>query len=209
MLVFVDESGDPGRKIENGSSRFFVVALVIFEEESEAEAADQRIGLLRRELRINPAFEFRFNKCKETFRTEFLKAVSPYEFFYWGVVIDKDPAKLTGEGFNYKESFYKYTSGLVFQNAKAVLSNATVVIDGSGTKEFRFELDRYLRRMVNSPEQKLIRKVKVQDSKKNNLLQLADMISGSIYRSYGDKPDAQAYRKLVSHREMYVQRWPR
>ena len=29
MQIFIDESGDPGFKIEEGSSRFFIVALVI------------------------------------------------------------------------------------------------------------------------------------------------------------------------------------
>lgn len=50
MLVFIDESGDPGLKIEKGSSRYFTVSLVVFEDKEEALACDQRIGLLRREL---------------------------------------------------------------------------------------------------------------------------------------------------------------
>jgi len=50
MLVFIDESGDPGLKIEKGSSRFFTIALVIFEDKEEALACDQRIKLLKREL---------------------------------------------------------------------------------------------------------------------------------------------------------------
>ena len=32
MLVFIDESGDPGFKIEKGSSPVFVTAMVIFDE---------------------------------------------------------------------------------------------------------------------------------------------------------------------------------
>jgi len=102
MLVFVDESGDPGLKIEQGSSRYFVVALVIFEDNDEAQAADDRITLLRREMRLDPRFEFRFNKCRRNFREQFLKAVAPYQFFYYGIVINKEPNKLWGEGFQHK-----------------------------------------------------------------------------------------------------------
>src|SRR3972149_2145064 len=109
MLVFVDESGDPGLKLSQGSSKYFVVALVIFEDYEEAQAADDRITLLRREMRLDPCFEFRFNKCRRAFREQFLKAIAPYQFFYYGIVINKDPAKLWGEGFKNKESFYKYT----------------------------------------------------------------------------------------------------
>ncbi len=32
MLVFIDDSGDPGFKFEKGSSKYFVIALVIFKE---------------------------------------------------------------------------------------------------------------------------------------------------------------------------------
>ena len=50
MLVFIDESGDSGLKIGEGSSRYFTVALVVFEDREEATACDQRIELLKREL---------------------------------------------------------------------------------------------------------------------------------------------------------------
>ena len=47
MLVFVDESGDAGLKINQGSSPHFVVALVVFEDNEEATVLEQRIQLLR------------------------------------------------------------------------------------------------------------------------------------------------------------------
>lgn len=132
MLVFVDESGDSGLKIGEGSTSHFVVALVVFEDNEEAEAADQRISLLRRELRLHPGFEFHFNKCHPGIRKAFLNAITPYNFFYFGIVINK--AKLYGEGFRYQEPFYKYVSSLVFENAKPHLDDATVIFDGSGSK---------------------------------------------------------------------------
>ncbi len=192
-----------------GSSPYFVVALVIFTDNEEAEAADARITLLRREMRLDPRFEFRFNKCRRDFREQFLRAVAPYEFFYYGIVINKDPDKLWGQGFKYKESFYKYASSLVFENAKPFLNEATVILDGSGSKDFRRQLEQHLKRRLNAPSQRFIRKVKVQDSSRNNLLQLADMVAGAIYRSFGSKGDARRYRSVVSHREMFVQLWPR
>ena len=209
MLVFVDESGDAGLKIGQGSSDYFLVALVIFNDNEEAGAADNRILLLRRELRVDSRFEFKFAKCNRRFREAFLAAIAPYEFFYYAIIIDKDPEKLYGEGFRYKDSFYRYASSLVFQNAKAYLDNATVGLDGSGSRDFRKQLERYLKKRINEPGQHQIAKVKVQDSVGNNLLQLADMVAGTIHRSLGCKDDAQAYRKIISHREMHVQAWPK
>lgn len=62
MLIFIDESGDSGLKIDQGSSRFFTVSLVVFEDHDEALACDQRIGLLKRELRWKEGSEFHFKK---------------------------------------------------------------------------------------------------------------------------------------------------
>jgi hypothetical protein len=209
MLVFIDESGDPGLKIGSGSTDYFIVTLVAFEENDEALKTDQRIELLKHELGFPPHFEFHFTNIKAAYREAFLSAVASYGFFYFSIVINK--RKLTGEGFKFKDSFYKYACGLVFENAKPHLNNATVVIDGSGSREFRRQLGSYLRRRINDTKNnaRVIGKIKIQDSNRNNLLQLADMICGAVARSYGQKDDAKTYRALVAHREIYVQLWPK
>lgn len=210
MLVFVDESGDAGLKLSQGSSRYFTVTLVAFEDDDEACAADTRISLLKRELGLSERFEFKFNKADQRLRRRFLEALAPYNFFYFGIVINK--ANLTGQGFQYKDSFYKYVCGLVFENAKPYLNLAHVVVDGSGSKDFRKQLATYLRKRINdkgSPA-RYISWVKVQDSRSNNLLQLADMLSGAVHRSFDvTKQDSTLYRALVAHREIFVQFWPK
>lgn len=209
MIIFIDESGDSGLKLELGSSRFFVIALVVFEDYDEATSCDQRIGLLKKELGWDQASEFHFKRNSDKIRRAFLQAVAPYNFFYYGIVINKDPKKLYGEGFKSKESFYKYACGLVFENAKEKLEQAIVTIDKSGDLDFRNQLARYLRRRMNQ-DKKLINKVKMQRSSSNNLLQLADYIAGAINRSVqNDKKYANEYRKLIAHREIYVQIWPK
>ena len=210
MLVFVDESGDPGLKLDQGSSKYFIVTIVLFEEDEEAEAAELRINLLRRELRLASNFEFHFSENKATIRTAFLKAIEPYNFFYFGIVINKE--KLYGEGFKFKEPFYKYACGLVFENAKQYLYQATVIFDGSGSKDFRRQLHRYLKRKINHKDRRYsyIKKVKIQDSSRNNLIQMADMICGAIRRSFrSDAKQDQQYRDIIRHREIYVQFWPK
>lgn len=209
MLVFIDESGDSGLKIETGSSRFFTVGLVVFEDNDEALACDQRIQLLKRELGWESDQEFHFKKNSERVRRAFLQAVAPYNFFYYGIVINKDPKKLYGEGFRNKSSFYKYACSLVFENAKDKLDNAIIVVDKSGSLDFRNQLAQYLRHRVNQ-ERKRIKEVKMQRSESNNLIQLADYVSGVINRSVTNtKKKADDYRRIIAHREIYVQIWPK
>jgi hypothetical protein len=209
MLVFIDESGDAGLKISSGSSECFIVTLVIFQDHDDATATDQRIDLLRTELNLRSHFEFKFNKLSSELREQFLRAISPHNFFYFSIVINKK--KLTSRGFQYKESFYKYTCSLVFENAKAHLDEAIVVIDGSGSREFRQQLEAYLKKRVNDKNSSCrhIKKIKLQNSISNNLLQLADMICGAVARSYKNKRDARMYRGLIKHREYSVQFWPK
>ena len=209
MLIFIDESGDSGLKIDKGSSRYFTVGLVLFEEDEEAISCDQRIQLLKREVGWRENDEFHFKNNSDKIRVAFLKAVSPYNFFYYGIVINKDPKKLFGDGFKNKSSFYKYACGLVFENAKEKMCDSTVIIDESGNLDFKNQLATYLRKRVNKND-KLIKKIKMQRSESNNLLQLADYVAGAINRSVkNEKKKSDAYRKIIAHREIYVQIWPK
>ena len=48
----MDESGDTGVKFGFGSSRYFVVVLVIFDVPAEAEKVNAAVDALREELRL-------------------------------------------------------------------------------------------------------------------------------------------------------------
>jgi hypothetical protein len=207
MLVFVDESGDPGMQQKRGSSSLFIITAVIFLDLEDASACDHRIDELREQCFHNHRQEFKFNKCCHDHRMAFLRAMGDYEFLYLTFVLNK--AKLLGPGFQNKSSFYKYTSRLLFENAKSYLSRATVVIDGSGNREFRRELQSYLKRKINT-ETLAISKVKTEASHTNNLLQLADMICGAVARSYREeKGERFVYRRIIGRKELKIVFWPK
>jgi hypothetical protein len=207
MLVFVDESGDCGIKGRKGTSEFFFMTAILFNENDAAEACDLRISTIREELHMRPAAEFHFNKCRDDYRCRFLNGVSGMDFFYVSFILNK--AKLYGPGFAYKESFYKYAARILFENCKPHLKMATITIDRSGDREFTNALQRYLKRMINT-DQEVIKKVKSEHSHSNNLLQLADMVCGAVARSFArEKKDSRKYRKIIGHRELSVQVWPK
>lgn len=130
-----------------------------------------------------------------------------YTWFYLGIVIRK--TRLWSPTFENPERFYNYATSLVFENAKPHLRDSIVVIDSSGGRTFRRELSTYLQRKID-PRGGLIKKIKHQDSARNNLIQLADMVSGSVYRSMlTDKKDRWDYRKIIRPSELRVQVWPK
>jgi hypothetical protein len=210
MLAFVDESGDAGRKVGAGSSKYFVIAIVIFEDRDEADRCDRRIDALRNEIDLPPGYEFHFAHNSHRVRKNFLGAVTPFRFVYHVFALNKDPAVLTGRGFNYPESLYKYTAGVAFENASADLRDAIVVIDESGDRRFRDELSRYLsRRLKDSDGHRRITRVKTQRSAGNNLLQLADYVAGISNRALIGKRNGERYRHTyLAQHEKSLRIWP-
>jgi hypothetical protein len=207
MLVFIDESGDPGMKAKAGSSKFFVMVAVLFQDLTAAEACDARIAELRRGR--GGRREYKFANTKPADRQVFFEAVVEYDFFYLAFVLNKE--KLWSPSFSDKEKFWSYTASLLVNNAKTHLEEATIVIDKCGDRGFQQQLRVYLQRKINVPGgTRHVKKVKMEDSRSNNLLQLADMICGSVARSFMvDKEDRRTYRNIISHREMVIQIWPR
>lgn len=204
MLVFVDESGDAGMKLDKGSSEFFVVTAVLFEDVAVAQRCDDSFAELRCKIGFHDRKEFRFHDERELTRMAFLSHVKQFEFQFLSVVLNK--RKLSGKGFQFKESVIKETTRLVFESLKPNLRNATVIVDGSGNKAFRQSFANDLKREVNTSEQRHVQKVKLVDSETNNLVQLADMVCGAVWHSvkHGDN----SYRQLIAARELSVEVWP-
>lgn len=90
MKIFIDESGDSGFQFDKCSSRYFTLAMVVFNDHDEADACEQRIQLLKRELQYPDNHEFHFVNTSFRIREEFFKAVAPYNFFYYCFVLNKE-----------------------------------------------------------------------------------------------------------------------
>lgn len=200
MLVFIDDSGDPSFAFHKGSTRFFIICSVIFEDELVAQEVALEIRKLKRELNIPDTVEFKFTKSNRDVRIKFLQRVRKYNFKIRVLVVDKykihkDDLKRR------KELFYSYFIKTLLKYNKGSIENARVRIDGSGDRIFKKAFLGYLRRELNSPEVRIIRKCKLVDSKSDVLIQMADMIAGSINRFYtGKKDDAKIYRELIVDR---------
>ncbi len=85
------------------------------------------------------------------------------------------------------------------------LQNASIKIDGSGDKEFKNALTAYLRKRIGDHK---IKKFKFTDSRKDNLIQLADMVVGAIARSYSEnRKDANRWLDVLKRRGKIKSIW--
>ena len=180
VLVFVDESGDAGRGIKQGSSPLLVLAVVTFEDRHEAAKCGRAIDGLARDLGRGSQ-EFRFSQDSHQTRLRFLDAVSPFRFAFHVFVFDKRGPWPRDEDVG--GSLYVWACGTALKEASAAWSDAIVVLDSMGDRRFQRELRRRLERELKALRGPgAVRRVTSRRSHSERLLQLADYVAGIVSR---------------------------
>ncbi len=201
MLVFIDESGDPGFKIEKGSSPVFVLSMVIFDNDDAASAATAAIKAATIAQRVRP--EWKFSKCDNDRRDAFFEAIAGLSFQTRAVVVEK--SRIHSHTLQTKpRQFYSYFTRLMMKHDGGALRDAKVIIDGSGDRQFKQALQSYLKRELDDGA---LRKIAFKDSMRDPLLQLADMTAGAIARSYSDRSNARRWRSVLSRNRQIGDVW--
>ena len=134
QFVFIDDAGDAGFKFKRGSSRYFVIACVVFSSESDAEYAGANIRVLRRKLNWKPDHEFKFNKNRREHKIAFLNEMKKHNFTIRAIVVDKteihDHALLSNTN-----KFYLFIIKEALDRFGAELKNARIYLDGKVTRD--------------------------------------------------------------------------
>ena len=191
QLVFIDDSGDPGFK--EGASANFLMAAALFNDPVEATRLSRRISEYRRSLGWRDDYEFKFAKIRKDIIIEALKIARKYDFRVYAVYVDKANFRQVAPIID-GEKLYDWMIKELLMGLS--LSDAKIKIDGRSGKLNMKRTATYLRREVNHKGNKKI-VIKFEDSTKNDLLQLADLIAGSIGRSMSDKTDSKTYIDII------------
>jgi hypothetical protein len=202
MWAYVDESGCMGMKIGSGSSPFFAVSTVVFGNKADVTNCYETIEALKASLRVRK--EFKFCACSHEQRVRFFREMCKFDFNYFGIVFDK--AKISG----FQRPFLHWAVLATFAQHIEKIRSAKVVIDKTGSSEFRKMMSRRLKTDLNTEyDRNVINSVKSVDSHSNNLLQLADMVCGAVARSFHpDKVGRSDYRDLVKRKEWGISQYP-
>jgi hypothetical protein len=180
MLAVIDDAGDPGFKFERGSSQFFVIACIVFDNLAEAEMVANALRCFKAERNWSIAYELKFNTLRKDMIKELLSAVLSYNFRIRSIVVDKPTVK-NHEMRSKPGAFYNYVVKEVLARDDT-LYNAKVRLDGKAGRKYKRQAVAYFRKAVNKQDYK-IADFDFADSKKTDLIQLADLVVGSIYRS--------------------------
>ncbi len=199
----MDDSGDPGFKLEKGASGLFVVACVIFSDTIEAELVSASIKALKRDSGWKQEREYKFHKTTEDQKKAFFKETSRFNFRIRAIVVDK--SKVEEPKLKKDDSFYQKIVVEVLDRFKG-MKEANVYLDGEKGRNYRNRSAAELRKILNKNKQR-IAKFKVEDSKGNVLIQLADMIAGAIREKYELKgPSGLGYLRPMKDKieEIYL-----
>jgi hypothetical protein len=196
MFVYLDESGDSGFKFRQGSTRYFVIALLLIDDPIPIQVA---IDDLRRDLGFNPYDEFKFSHSAEDVRSRFLRTLVQFPFAVRAVVIDK--TLMTRPHMRNQETFYNFLVRMILTHDNGTIRDATIVLDESvKSRRRQDQLAVYLRKALNTdPQAPKVRQIVHHESHRDNLLQAADMISGAIFARYhrGDERYLQIIRRKL------------
>lgn len=154
---------------------------------------------LRRKLKKSDRFEFKFNKADKKIRLAFLKKVSSFKFRVRAIVFLKEKIR-SWELKTSKQSFYSFAVKSVLKYSFGRITDAKIRLDGHGDRVYRKEMVKYLRKQLNTPENRIFKKLKFVNSKTNVLIQLADMVAGSILRFQNkSKKDYRNYYDILKN----------
>jgi Protein of unknown function (DUF3800) len=194
-LVFIDESGDSGLK--PGSSLFFVIAFVIFDDYLEAEKLALELKILRRKLFNNDYQEFHFTKDSIAVKQSFFDVLKINNLTIYAQVINK---KVIHTDTIHHKNLYKI---FLLEGLGKVMINcadAKVQIDGDGSRQYKRDMISAIKQVARSSSITL-HSVSFSDSKNNILIQVADMCAGVIRRKYENtKPEYDRIYQSISRK---------
>ena len=197
--LWIDESGDPGFKLEAGSTKFFVVAAVYGASDSfDAQKVSRTLDLAKIKLGLSRDYEFKFSRCRNNFKIEVLKIIARMPLRYKAVIVDKNQILRSNSRFTSKSLYAEVIKRLLYDN-NPPLNRTTLILDESVAKIHKTEFNARIKRSVS---RSVISKIVQKRSRGEAMIQIADLVAGCIYRKYENGDDS--YYKLISSGEQIL-----
>ena len=190
-FIYVDDSGDPGLNV--GGSNNFIIASVVLVGQENRDKLIQAIDEYKKGLGWKEREELKFHKTHKDVIRLAIKTANKYNYTAYAIVIDKSKIDTDSLSSMEKDSIFLYTIKELL--IKLNLPDSDIIIDGVRGPKYTKKARTYLRRELRDKDIKAGR-ISFEDSRSNPLIQLADLVAGSVARSLTDKADANDYIKL-------------
>lgn len=176
ITAFADEFGNNSFDFEKQGTHF-IVATVICRNEN-LEKLKQGIDDIRKKHGFQTG-EIKSSNVGPNYnrRKRILQDIAKLEISIYAVIVDK--RKLTGKGFDFKKSFYKYLNNLLYKELYRTFPRLDLYVDEHGGNDYMVEFKKY----VEKNHQRTLfsgSDFNMQNSKENYFIQIADFIAGTL-----------------------------
>lgn len=177
--IFLDESGDLGFNFDKGSTKYFIITLLVCEvhEEQELQRIIKKIRqrILKKKLKKSP--EIKWNNSNENIKQKVFQKLEKIDFKIFTIILDK--TKVYEYLKKKKHKLYNYLSNLIITEC-SIDGKFRLIVDRSKNKRsLRDDFDNYIRDNLKRECANL--SIKHKDSKSSGGLQVLDFISGAIF----------------------------
>lgn len=164
-IAFIDEFGTNSFEFDKKDiSTHFIITCILVDKSNSGE--------IQNDLESIRQTNFQTGEIKssgvgndDNRRLKVLSELVKLDFQILALVVDK--GKLTGEGFGYKPSFYKFLNGLVYNDLYKVFAQVDVWMDEHGTDKFMAGFINYIRKLHPPDLFTQLNEITFQDSKEN------------------------------------------
>jgi hypothetical protein len=207
QYAFINEFGNYGFDFDQPdvSTHFIIVSILV--KGSDKEILEQEFEGLRQKHLQTKGKEA--SKIDDHLRMQLLHDMKDLPFKVYAYVIDKRKIR-EDSGITFEKTFIKFFNRKVFDDLYRTFDQLDLVAADQGTKEFMQEFTRYVKREC-IPDLFNYRSFGFNHSQSDILLQLADLIAGTIAKGYDVTHCSDQYPsfyKMIKNKIISINLWP-
>lgn len=206
--AYVDETGTHALDtLCTGESNLFICTAVLVKSE-EHDRVELRMKYISAKYFGGAEVKSKNIGRNHERRMQVLKELDGTNFSFFSLIVNKDRID-RDTGLRYKKTFYKFVNKMLYERLFKEFGSLHIVADTIGGKEYMDSYKEYLSNKRLSLFSTFTHCFK--DSKTTPLLQLADLVTGTLGYCFVDTkigPHSQGLREILRPRELYVQVWP-
>ncbi|MBE7432376.1 MAG: DUF3800 domain-containing protein [Anaerolineales bacterium] len=190
MLTFTfagDEAGDASLNFGKGASRYLVLTLVATQD---ADGLRSVLSRLRKREGLAENFEFRFNNLASSkLLGKAMSALQSAEFMAWALVVDKTTLPKIAQDIWGTGLYFYFLVDLVNRIPVEYRNKGTLILDEIGSASA--ELVKLKRTFKMHGIRHEFSRIFIRRSRSEDLIQVADLVAGSILRRDARKDSEQ------------------
>lgn len=207
VIAYADEFGTNSFNFAEQTSHFIVASVIM--NIDELDFINENLERIRVKFFQKGEMKSQKVKANHQRRKLLLSELNNINYSIYAVIVDK--RLLFGDGFKYKQSFYKYLNGILYKELYKTFPELELIVDEHGENDFMINFKKYVEK---NHIRTLFSGSNFNIKKSNNELgiQLADIIAGTLGYIYDETKKgehSEYFQRLLSNKITSINIFPR